>query len=234
MAIDKEKAIELEENNREIYNKIANQFSGTRMHLWDDLKPLEEYSKEGDRVLDLACGNGRLSQLFEGKNIKYIGVDYSEKLIELALKEYKSKTTDFFVKKMGEISFDDEYFDVVYCIAAFQHLASVEHRQSTLKQIHSALKTGGTFIMLNWNLYSDWANDKYDKFQFETGEFMIPWRDGDRELLGERYYHGFTPEEMKDLLEKNGFTSITQSYTKKGILSNKEEGENLLTIAKKA
>ena len=55
--------------NKEVYNKIAKLFSKTRKFLWYDLEPLVKYTKNGDKILDLGCGNGRLYQLFSDLSI---------------------------------------------------------------------------------------------------------------------------------------------------------------------
>jgi len=82
--MDKNYAQYLLYKTRENYDLIAEPFSGTRQFIWEDLKPLAEYVKDGDKVLDVGCGNGRLLELFQGKNADYIGVDSSEELIKIA------------------------------------------------------------------------------------------------------------------------------------------------------
>jgi tRNA (uracil-5-)-methyltransferase TRM9 len=231
MSITQKQADKLISQNREVYNKIANHFSDTRTFLWDDLKPLAQYTKDGNKVLDIACGNGRLYHLFEKKQVEYTGVDYSSKLIDIAKRKYSEAT--FYVQNMEKLHFPQNSFDVIYCIAAFQHLPTREKRLETLSQIFAILKKGGTLVFVNWNLDSTWAQDKYKKFQFEPNDFMIPWRDGDGVLIGERYYHGFGIEELDSLLLESGFVDIEQWYVKKGQKITKSDGENIVTIARK-
>jgi len=231
MTISESQAKQLMSRNKKVYDRIASQFSDTRRYLWDDLKPLAKYTKDGNKVLDVACGNGRLYQLFEKKQVEYTGIDYSGNLIQKAKIEYpKAK---FFVRNMCKINLPSASFHALYCIAAFQHLPTPLIRLDTLKQMHELLKRGGTLVFLNWNLHSEWSDKKYKKFLFEDSDFMIPWRDGDGQLIGERYYHGFTLPELKKLLEEAGFKDIRQWYTKKGKRSTKKDGENIITIARK-
>ena len=45
------------------YEEIADQFSETRKkHLWPELIELTKNIKEGSSILDVGCGNGRLSK----------------------------------------------------------------------------------------------------------------------------------------------------------------------------
>ena len=38
------------QQNKEVYNKIAAHFSNTRSYLWEDLKPLQEYTKNKNSI----------------------------------------------------------------------------------------------------------------------------------------------------------------------------------------
>ena len=51
--MDKNYAQYLLYKTRENYDLIAEPFSGTRQFIWEDLKPLAEYVKDGDKVLDV-------------------------------------------------------------------------------------------------------------------------------------------------------------------------------------
>ena len=73
------------------YEEIADQFNQTRKkYLWPELIKLTKEIKTGDKILDVGCGNGRLLEAFGDKKISYLGVDNSEKLINLAEKNRKS------------------------------------------------------------------------------------------------------------------------------------------------
>ncbi|GAG26732.1 unnamed protein product, partial [marine sediment metagenome] len=70
------------------YNAIAQQFSSTRAYNWKDLGYLKKFCSNGDKVLDLGCGSGRLISLLKEKQIKYTGIDSSSDLIKIAKEKY--------------------------------------------------------------------------------------------------------------------------------------------------
>ena len=73
---------------KEDYTLIADDFSRTRQRIWDEIRFLfDNYLIEGDRILDLGCGNGRYYETVKGKGVDYVGVDNSERLIKLAQKK---------------------------------------------------------------------------------------------------------------------------------------------------
>lgn len=220
----------LMQENQKLYDKIARQFADTRTHVWDDLKPLAQYAKDGDHVLDVACGSGRLYQIFAKNQVTYTGVDYSKELVNIAKQQFPKCKFD--CQDMTQLDFAPDTFDAIYCIAAFQHLPNEEMRLQTLEKMKNIMKSGGRIILLNWNLYSDWAKDKYKKFEFQTQEFMIPWRTGGGEEIGKRYYHGFTLEELQKLFDIAGFEVMEQFYIKKGEPSTLERGENIVSVLK--
>jgi ubiquinone/menaquinone biosynthesis C-methylase UbiE len=70
------------------YNLISEDFSRTRNKFWEEMSFISGYAGKGDKILDLGCGNGRLSEIFRGNAVDYYGVDFSDKLIEIARKRY--------------------------------------------------------------------------------------------------------------------------------------------------
>lgn len=76
--------MDLIEQNKQSYNKIAELFSSTRGYVWGDISFLAKNIKDGDNILDLGCGNGRLVESLQvkGESISYLGIDNSEGLIK--------------------------------------------------------------------------------------------------------------------------------------------------------
>lgn len=215
--------------NKETYNTIAQHFSLTRAFVWDDLKPLKRYMKDTQRVLDLGSGNGRLYQLFSDLSIDYTGADQSEGLIAEARKKFPG--VHFDIAEMTELPYADASFDVVYCIAAFQHLPDQVTRLKALAEMRRVTVSGGYIIMTNWNLFSQTAYKRHP--QFAPGDFMIPWKDPKTgETVAERYYHGFTMEELSVLFDRALLTVEGQYYSRKGKETSKEDGTNIVSIIK--
>lgn len=222
------KARKLIEQNKKVYNAIASRFSRTRDFLWDDLKIMRRFVTSEDTIVDLGCGNGRLYQLFRDLQVNYIGIDQSDELIRIARERFPGER--FLVADMRDTHLKDNIADVVFCIAALQHMPTEETRVGVLKEMKRILKPGGTIVMLNWNLYSDWARKKY--VGNEQSDFMIPWKDAEGNVLGERYYHGFFLEELHDLATAAGLEIVEQYYIKKGEVKSIGTGENIFTVIK--
>ncbi|MBD3311306.1 MAG: methyltransferase domain-containing protein [Candidatus Magasanikbacteria bacterium] len=230
--IDDEKLIE---QNKQVYDIIALPFAQTRKFIWDDLKSLVKYSKDGYRVLDLGCGSGRLYQLFADLSIDYVGVDQSEKQLENARKKYPSGK--FIMAEMRSLPFEDSEFDVIYCIATFHHLPSRVSRLDALREMKRVLKPGGRIIFTNWNLFSKSAKKTIEKGKWKIKEgteadFFVPWMNSEGGILGERYYYGFMPEELKELFEAAGFVLEEQYYSRKGETSDVEKGHNIVSVVR--
>ena len=238
--MNNDEAKKLIEQNREVYNTIAPFFSDTRAYLWEELKPLSVYTRLGDTVLDLGCGNGRLYQMFQnlqggegtgGASISYIGIDQSEELIKIAQEKIPQGT--FYVAELTDLPLNDASVDVIYCIAAFHHLPNRETRLQTLSEMKRILKKGGYIIMTNWNLHSRSVAKNIEKGKWRVegrNDFIIPWFSSRGEILGERYYYGFTLEELAGLFAEADLEMVEQYYVKKGEKTNVEEGNNIVSI----
>jgi len=222
---------------REDYNRIAHCFSDTRYDIWPELKQFEKYVKAGQKVLDWGCGNGRLLLMLKSHSINYFGLDQSDELIKIAKEKYRNEIEDgwvkFFCTAQKDKNFSNDYFDIVFMIASFHHLPDEESRLKLLKKVYKETKQGGRLIMTNWNLESAWAEKKIKNNEWkQIGErdLLIPWRNSQREILCERYYHSFTEEELNALLSKAGW-QIELHNAISSEWKDDKGGKNLCTIA---
>ena len=129
------------------YNAIAEKFSRARKNIWPEFNFLFEGVKEKERVLDLGCGNGRFYEKL--RNTDYTGIDSSQKLIEIAKKNYPN--VDFKVASAFDIPFKNEEFDRIYCLAVLHHIPQKYHSRF-LEETKRVLKNGGFLILTVWNL----------------------------------------------------------------------------------
>jgi len=194
---------------KQVYNTIAEEFSSSRVFPWEELQLFIPYIKDNFKILDLGCGNGRLLKVLkESKtNIEYIGIDFSNKLIEQAKKDFPDYV--FKVEDMSNLDFEENSFDMIFMIASFHHLETKKERLELLKKINKWLKPGGYLFMTNWNLFQK----KYFKFLFKNifkkkawNDFFIPWQTYSKS--GEklwRFYHSFTKRELENLFKKSKF-----------------------------
>ena len=205
--MDRNYAQYLLDKTRRDYNQIAESFSRTRGKIWEELKILEDYVAEDERVLDLGCGNGRLYELLRKKSADYYGVDASEKLIAIAKQRYPN--AKFRVADALNLPFLDNFFDKIISIAVLHHIPSQELRLQFLKEANRVLKPKGLFFLMIWNLtgfkksliFLKYALLKIlKKSSLDFGDALIPW--GGETL---RYVHRFTIKDLKKIVRMAGF-----------------------------
>ncbi|GEM_PF-1435311 len=229
------KSIDFITRNREIYNTIASYFSDTREFVWDDLKVFREYIGDGDMILDIGCGNGRVYQLFENLQVSYTGIDQSEELIKIARNKFPNVTFD--VGEMTVLPYPDQSFSVVLCVAAFNHLPDETSRLASLREMRRVLKPGGIILMTNWNVLSDSAEKYIEKGKWQTvggrrSDVLVPWLTPEGQKLGDRYYHGYEIPELYTLFTSADLIVEQQFYTRKGQRSMKSDAHNIVSIAR--
>ncbi len=202
---------------------IAEDFNRTRQMPWGELIVLTERVKEGDNLLDLGCGNGRLLKALPDVNFTFLGVDANAFLIQQAQQDFPD--SNFEIGEMPELKLEENSYDKVFLIASFHHLIDHQERILMLEKIYASLKPGGSLMMTNWNVWQP----RYWKYIFKWfwkklawNDLFIPWKGQSNNWVW-RYYHGFTQSELERLLQSVGFRQIEQSKAR----------HNYLTIAKK-
>lgn len=94
--------------------------------------------QRGERVLDLGCGEGSLTEQIVAAGADIVGVDTSEEMIAAA----KARGLDARLIDAEQLPFDRE-FDAVFSNAA---LHWVRDHDAMLAGVHRALKPGGRFV----------------------------------------------------------------------------------------
>lgn len=239
ISMDKKYAEYLLNKTKEDYNFIADDFSRTRDYLAERMKSLGKYVKDGDKILDLGCGNGILVELFFKKNINYTGVDNSEKLIGIAKKNYPGQ--EFLVASALNIPFPEGCFDKVFCLAVFHHIPSEELRLQVLREIRRVLKPGGQLVLTVWNLnpfrsiligkgkraldfFKHYFLRIFRRTKLDFNDFFVLWKNDCR-----RYVHYFSKGALGKLAREAGFKIKETGISKTG----KTKESNIFLLAEK-
>jgi len=137
-------------------NKVAEFFSNIAEN-WDSMETTPSLKidallarcniKEGERVLDLACGTGIITEkLIDLSHGKVIALDIAPKMIEIAIKKYKDNPlATFIVGDFLTVQFP-ESFDKIIIYNAYPHFLDRDaFRDALLRN----LKPGGEFAIVH-------------------------------------------------------------------------------------
>lgn len=100
--------------------------------------------REGDRILDLGCGWGRVLKPVSDRGGEAIGFDISHKML-LAARKHLAKHNHTAKLVRGDatrLPFADQSFDMLYSLLVLQHL-SKENGKEVFAEISRVLKEGG-------------------------------------------------------------------------------------------
>ncbi|MBT4849801.1 class I SAM-dependent methyltransferase [Candidatus Parcubacteria bacterium] len=137
---------------REYYDRTASEYdqwhvetpSAKIVDAWnfENLKKFLKHKKT-DKVLDLGCGTGRLSNSLLQISDEVYGVDQSEEVLKIARQKYPQLKLD--CSEVINLSYEDNFFDMVIINGSLHHFFAVEQ---TFAEAHRVLKPGGAFVML--------------------------------------------------------------------------------------
>jgi ubiquinone/menaquinone biosynthesis C-methylase UbiE len=220
---------------KEDYNLIATDYTRTRAFIPEDIRALGEYAQEKDKVLDLGCANGRLFEVLRNKKVDYRGVDFSEKLIEIAKKNYPE--AKFQIANALHLPFSENFFDKVYSVSILHNIPSKNFQLQYLKEVKKVLKPGGLLILRVWDFWRRKVAAKLllkytlfkliGKSQLDFKDVFVPWKDSGGKILVQRYFHCFTKNELEELVKKVGFK------IKKSWRGGRDPRTNIYLIAEK-
>lgn len=137
----------------------------------------EWFVRDNSVIYDLGSSTGETISLLlqkhsRKKNVRYIGVEESLPMIELARKKCESESVQFLQQNIEEIN-EFNNVDLVLSLYTLQFLP-LWKRKKVLQRIYNGLVEGGSFIFVEKiraenSLFEDIWNDLYWDFKQENG-----------------------------------------------------------------
>lgn len=122
------------------------------------IKVIERYlDKKPEVVIDIGCGTGLSTTIWENSCNCIIGVEPSEDMLSIAMKK-KSDTISFIKAFSHNTGLDDSIADVIICSQSFHWMDPVE----TLIEVNRLLKPDGIFATVDcdWPPLCNWKVEK--------------------------------------------------------------------------
>lgn len=146
---------------RQGYNKIAQNYILGRSQFKNDtyLERLNSLLAFHSTILDIGCGGGKpVDSYFINKGHKVIGIDISEKMIELAKKSVQK--AEYKVEDMAELQEGQYSVDAVVSFYAIFHTPRKTH-QLLLNKINSFLPRDGLLLITMGSLEWEGKEDNF-------------------------------------------------------------------------
>jgi ubiquinone/menaquinone biosynthesis C-methylase UbiE len=177
--------------------KIADWFNQTYTFRGNSyLRPKQAYyiflkllgASKGQKILDVACGLGRLLEVAAEKELSPVGIDISSVAIDRCKKKLPAIPT--YVGNAEDLPFDDQAFDYVTCLGSLERMLD---RDKVLQEIKRVLNNSGTICILVRNSNS-W------KWKFIKKPLGLVNKEGNQDAM--------SLEQWVALLESNGLKAI--------------------------
>ena len=110
--------------------------------IWRGVPELEMRLEDGQRVLELGCGNGKTLAALSSHDVKVVGIDFSISSLRLC-QRLRSTNVDLVQANAVELPFKEGSFQVVICHHMFEHLY-LEERRKAAEEIARVLCPNGT------------------------------------------------------------------------------------------
>lgn len=147
---------------------------------------------DGQRLLEVGCGRGWLTQRMQERFPATYGVDVNPRSIVHAV------TANLHVMDAVALEFDDEQFDHVYSFHAIEHIMDAA---AALREMHRVLRPGGRVLLV------------YPAEPIR-GLYAMPgaWLGFGNPLLARRLHvHRFTPARIRRLAAECGLAHVQSS-----------------------
>lgn len=175
-----------------------------------------------NRVLELACGTGRLTKpvackLSDGASL--VATDLNNDMIEIGKKQVQNKNIEWKVADAHSLPFENERFDLVVCQFGVMFF---QDKPKAFSEINRVLKAGGTFLFNTWN---ELQYNALSQMAQTVLEEICP--DDPPRFLQKGPYSLFDKNAIQQLLQDAGFANITvELVAKTGVAATADDAVN--------
>ncbi|MFH1064957.1 MAG: class I SAM-dependent methyltransferase [Nanoarchaeota archaeon] len=182
------------------YNQTADDYAANvaGLFLKKDAKSFLSYLSQGSLILDHGCGSGRDAREFTERGYRVMGIDFSEKMIEISRKN--APKAEFRLMNIVEMDFPGNYFDGAWSIASLLHIPKADIPRA-IGKVYGCLKAKGVWHM---------------SVKEGEGEVIKP----DARYGGvEKFWSFFRKEELEFYLQNANFTVLNSYVEQAGPVS---------------
>ncbi|MCD6291794.1 MAG: class I SAM-dependent methyltransferase [Anaerolineae bacterium] len=163
---------------------------------------LLDYVPDGGRLLDVGCGGGQLAWALDriGRRVQYVGVDVSERMIQLARDkagELLHVNAVFLVRDVSSPGWADDLpgrpFHIIAALALLHHIPGSELRTRLLGDMARCLAPNGYVLVSTWQFLNSprlrrrlrpWSDVGLSPDDVGADDYLLDWR---RDGYGLRY-----------------------------------------------
>jgi ubiquinone/menaquinone biosynthesis C-methylase UbiE len=185
----------------ETWDVIAESFDTTRRAPWKQCLEFIQTLRKSDVVADLGCGNGRHLLLCTEPCRHVIGVDISQKLLQIVHKKIQERNilnASLLHADIVHLPLSNDSVDAVLCIASLHNVKGKEHRRAALDEISRVLKPNGRALISVWSRWQEkyrrYFLKQYLYHRKEFGDIDIYWKQ--QNLNIPRFYHLYSKREF--------------------------------------
>jgi ubiquinone/menaquinone biosynthesis C-methylase UbiE len=141
------------ESTKEFYKKLKTEGMSklmTKKRDSDSLKFLKSHLSKNQKILDLACGYGRLTIPLAKAGYKIEGIDLTPNFIRDAKVQAKENNLklNFKIGNMLDLPYKNESFDAIICMwSSFNHILTQKDQVKSLNEMFRILKKEGIAII---------------------------------------------------------------------------------------
>lgn len=138
-------------------------------------------------ILDLGCGPGLYAKKLAALGHHVIGIDFSKRSIEYAVKDAKDNnlSIQYLYQNYLDINYENE-FDLIILIYCDFGVFNDEERNRLLRKVHQALCPNGLFIFDIFNEKYPGTNKQDSSWAIESNGF---WSEGTYLSLAETFHY---------------------------------------------
>lgn len=182
-------------NLKETYNAIAEEWhKDHRQNEWsiEGTDKFISLLNKGDLVLDAGCGGGTKSRHMADRGLHVIGMDFAEKMIEIAKAE--APNAEFIEADINDVNKLDYAFDGIFMQAVLLHIPR-KNASEVIKKAASRLKKGGYLYVAVKERKSGGPDEEMRR----ENDYGYPY---------ERFFSYFTQDEIESYMKNCGLDTV--------------------------